>query len=258
MGLWVRASALAFDTLLALIPLIGLTYWLLGKLGITERWLEYLKVYLMTQLAAFSDQKIQEVLESLLGRVHHFSWGYVGGLLFLYAGGSLITKFGAGLDHILRVRDADQISFDSRYLRLTLRRGIVMAGLPIVLLFSLVVSSWLRENSWLSFLFEIRTVGPLFALPLAWAATLMALWLVYYFVPRNSVQAGSAFRAALLAAALLELTKFLLAKFNSYALTTQQIYGVFASLPVTLLWIQLSWTILMSSGLLLKVRPRQR
>ena len=72
-------------------------------------------------------------------------------------------------------------------------------------------------------------------------------------MPSRPSPAG-ALRAALIVVPALEVTRFLVAWANRYAVTTHEIYGVFAVLPLTLLWVQIGWTIILSGGTLLKLR----
>jgi membrane protein len=70
------------------------------------------------------------------------------------------------------------------------------------------------------------------------------LWLLYTVVPNRRVSARDAAVGALLGAVLFEIARWGFALFVHHAQTYQQIYGAaLAALPILLLWIYLSWII---------------
>ena len=79
---------------------------------------------------------------------------------------------------------------------------------------------------------------------LPFVVTFITLWLLYVVVPNRPVSLKHAAIGALLGALLFELARWGFSMFVRHAQTYQQIYGAaLAALPIFLLWIYLSWII---------------
>jgi membrane protein len=80
-------------------------------------------------------------------------------------------------------------------------------------------------------------------------APYILLWLlftvVYMIMPNTRVHFGSAFLAAVLAGSGYQLLQIGYVKFQIYVTSYNAIYGSFAALPLFLVWLQLSWTIVL-------------
>ena len=73
----------------------------------------------------------------------------------------------------------------------------------------------------------------------------LGLFILYWTIPNRTVPMYSAIIAACFSATIFELLKhifsFLMSNFTSYEL----VYGAFAAIPIFLLWIFLSWNIVL-------------
>ena len=73
--------------------------------------------------------------------------------------------------------------------------------------------------------------------------TFITLWLMYAVIPNRPVVRRDAAIGALLGAILFEIARWGFTVFVRNAQTYQQIYGALAVIPTFLLWIYLSWVI---------------
>ena len=174
------------------------------------------------------------------------------GLAFLiYTVYNLIDRFGASIDFILE--SSPHPPPDKRHMvKLIGRRLIVMLGMPIALTVSLGISQWIRKDSWFHLLTDIDVVGSFLAIPIAWLTTIVALFLIYYFVPRTPVPAKQAFKVALIIGPLVEMFRFGIGIYNGYAVSVHKIYGVFAVIPMLILWVFLTWMLLLVGGMMIR------
>ncbi len=78
---------------------------------------------------------------------------------------------------------------------------------------------------------------------LPFLVTFFTLWVMYTGIPNCLVRWRDAAIGALLGAVLFEIARWGFTVFIQHAQTYQQIYGVLASIPIFLLWIYLSWVI---------------
>jgi membrane protein len=77
------------------------------------------------------------------------------------------------------------------------------------------------------------------------AASAAAFFLMYVFVPHRRVPWKHALVGGVAAAVLFELAKEGFARYVSYAPTVSIVYGTFAALPLFLLWLYLSWLVVL-------------
>ncbi len=240
-----RAAALAFHTVLGIVPTLGLLFWYLAYSPLTDQWLEQTKYFILQHLTIDSGNTFQTYFEKLTSKVHGHSWGWVGLVIFIYTAWSLVAKFGQSLDFIITSRETEDPPEPIGYLLLYGRRALAMLFLPIALAFSIALSQWVRQDSWLHYLFEFKAIGKYIAIPFAWLGAIMATTLIYYFIPSRPIQFKQALKAGLLAGPLSEIVRILFAQYNIRAVSVHKIYGVLAVVPMFILWIQVAWMVLL-------------
>ena len=117
-------------------------------------------------------------------------------------------------------------------------------------LFKLLVSLGLGREFWEYGAMALRVV------PIALSS--LAFALLYYTVPNRQVLASDAALGGLVAALALEGTKFGFAEFIAHFSTHQLVYGPFASVPIFLLWIYVSWLVVLSGAIVTAALPNFR
>lgn len=246
-----RSAALAYHTLLSIVPVVGLGLWYLKKIGISDHWVGLTRSYILEHLNVTSSDVFLKQFDQLTQKVQGNGWGWVGLLILLYACWSLLGKFSGSLDAILNeVPSGSRFSFLSW--RIWMRRLLAMLGLPIALMISLALSQWIRRDSWLHQLFEIPLLGRFIGMPVAWLSVITSVFFVYYFIPRRRTSLQSALKVAAIVAPLLEGLRAGLGIYAHYAVSMHKIYGILSVIPLFMLWIQLSWTVLLTGALWLE------
>jgi membrane protein len=257
--LLMRSAALAYHTLLGVIPLVGLGFWYLHRIGVTDRWLIVTRDFVLDRLNVSSSEVFLEYFNRATQKAQGQGWSWIGLLILLYTGFGLLGKFGNSLDAVL-IHSGEKAHSQKAASIVWGKRFVGMLGLPLALMISVVVSQWIREDSWLNKLIEVPHFGPLFALPIAWLTTIISVFFVYYFTPTVNVKMKTAFRVALVVGPCLEFLREALGVYSHYAVSVHKIYGIFAVVPLFILWIQLSWAILLGGAFWLlpdSVRPKK-
>lgn len=247
----VRAAALGFHTLLAIVPCVGLVFWYLSRINVLDQWRDLVKGFVLDQLNTSSSEVFSHYFEILTGTVSGGSWGWIGLGVFIYTAWNMIARFGDSLDIILG-SVPEHPSVKLSYLQLIGRRILIMLGLPIAMTISLGVSQWIRQDSWFHYLVSWKAVGPIIALPVAWLTGVVATFFVYYFVPRIHVRWTEALKAAAIVVPLTEVVSYGFGVYNAHAVSVYKVYGVLAVIPIFILWIQLFWMILLAGALLIE------
>ncbi len=251
-----KSSVLAFHTILSIVPAVALIFWYLKHIGVSQQWFNLTRGYLLSQLSGSSDSVLIQYFDRMASVTRSNSWGWVGLLIVFYTTWNLVRKFGASLDQILETSPEQDFITKRGFWKLMVRRFLIIFLLPVGLMASLIISQWVRSDSWFKYLLDINTVGPIFALPLAWAVDIVALFLIYHFVPKTHVTARQALKAAVFAGPAIEIAKFVLGTMTARMVMMHRIYGVFVAVPLFMLWVQLAWMIILIGGLLIRFSKR--
>ncbi len=222
-----RATSLAYTTLLALVPSLAVSFSLLKAFGVhhqvrplLEEFLAPLGVQggaLAARLVAFVNQVDTRVL------------GAAGLVLLVYTAVALINKIEEAFNAVWRVSQAR-----SFVLRLSGYLSVLLLG-P-VLLFSL--AAFVVEH------FGGVALGG--ALP--FLLTVAAFWFVYLLLPNTRVKGRPALWAALWAAVVWRLSGMAFAHLVAGSARYEALYSSFVGTILFLLWLQLSWLIFLAGA----------
>ena len=246
-----RAAALAFHSILAVVPAIGISFAYLRVLGVTAKWRIATRAFILSHFDVGTGEEALKALENLTKSVSSRSTSIIVVLILSYTVFNLVRRLGDALDAVLHM-SGHEIPTQRKFWSLMFRRSVVLLLLPISLTISQVATSWIREDSWFRFLFRIDTVGPILALPLSWVIDIAAIYALYAFLPRRRVDLRSTVLPAVVSGLLFEFGRALIGLYSHSAITNQKIYGAFAAIPLFLIWIQFAWILFLSGALLIK------
>jgi membrane protein len=131
--------------------------------------------------------------------------------------------------------------------------GMLTIG-PILIGGSLSITSWLLGRS-ADLVHSPHELGFVFLKVVPFMLTILALSLLYLIVPNTSVPKFHAFLSGTIAGIAFELMKIWFGWYITHFTAYKLVYGAFASIPVFLLWIYLSWLIVLSGALLTASLP---
>ena len=232
--LFVRSAALAYHTLLGIVPLLGLVFWYLKRIGLTEQWIQALRVFVLERINVSSSAEFLKVFDKITLQTKGQSWGWIGLVLLSYSAMNLVAKFGQGLDAVLGIQYQSEKTF-TRWMKVWRRRVLGFLGLPVALSVSLFVSQNWGRRFW--------------EIPLLWFCTSLSVFFVYYFIPSRKFHIKKCLKVSLIVGPVLELLRMGLGFYSQYAVSVHKMYGVFAVIPLFILWIQLSWAVLLGGAL---------
>jgi membrane protein len=242
------AGSLTFTTVLSIVPLFAVALALFSAFPLFNEYRDALQT-----LAAKTLPK--QIADTVLNYVAEFASQAgrltAAGLLFLAVSAlAMIMTVDHALNDIWQVRNRRPL-----WQRLLIYWAILTLG-PIVIGASLTASSFL----WAPSDEELRSVPWLARLLLDYTPALLtgvAYAALYVKVPNRPVRWRDALIGGFVAALLSELLR---AGFAYYVArgTVRSIYGAFAALPLFLLWIYLSWYVLLFGAAITSTLPRLR
>jgi membrane protein len=241
------AAALSFTTLLGLVPMLVMGAVLIETLPFGIKLSAALEKFLLSTLLP---DKAGTVIAKYLGQFAHragrMTWIGIG-LLGVVALMQMLT-----IEHAFNA--IWKVRAPRPWLkRLAMHLVALLAG-PLVFGAALAGVTYLAGVSF-GFFDEPRWVRALFAqvLPVVFLATLFAL--LYWAVPNRPVTRRHAVLAGTLAALAFVGMQRLFALYIVMFPTYTTVYGTFAAIPIFLLWLHLSWSVILLGALLTAELP---
>ncbi|MGE0355972.1 MAG: YihY family inner membrane protein [Burkholderiales bacterium] len=231
------AGSLTFTTLLALVPLFTVVVAVLSALPYFEDAMVQVKVFLLLNLVPEIAGKVitvymQQFAEAA-GRLTSVS------LVALFAMAlAMLFTVDRSLNVIWRVERLRPL-----WLSVTGYVALLLIG-PALMGVSLWASSWVLAAS-LDRLVMPSQLEALVLRMVPLAGSAIVFFLVYRIIPNRHVPALHALAGGVLAALAFELMKSVFAGYLRAVPTYRLVYGAFASLPIFMLWLYLSWLVVL-------------
>ncbi|WP_417594903.1 YihY family inner membrane protein [Oceanospirillum sp.] len=244
------AAAMTYTTLFALVPLMTVAYSILSALPSTEGAGAGIQDLLFRNLLPESSQVVSNYLADFAQQARNLTFVGVG---FLIITAILMMKsIERAFNRIWSVAEDRKgaSSFLLYWSVLTLGPLLMGSGMAVT---SFVVSHKL-------FLDATDTLGItailLQFLPLLTSS--VAFMMLFFFVPKTHVSLRHAWLGGIFTAVCFELAKWGFSHFVSLSPSYQVVYGAFAAVPLFLLWIYISWNILLLGATLVMALQRYR
>jgi membrane protein len=240
--LGIRASGLTLYSLLSLVPVLALMFGIAKGFGLETR----LQSWITSQ---FHGQ--QEVLEYLIVFARRMLSQTKGGLVagagvafLLYTVIRVIGYIEQAFNTIWSVGTSRSLTRKfSDYLSLILVGPFLILGAASLNVYIAAMVHRAAESAPLS-----QFVGPLVALALRFAPLAM-VWVLftflYLFLPNTRVRIGSALVGGAVAGIVFQMVQTLYIELQIGVSSNNAVYGSFAALPLFIIWLQISWHIVL-------------
>jgi len=229
-GVWLTASALAFVTILSLIPLLT-AFSFVGARVFSQYPQRSLEVFV--QVLPYSDKTVTDKITEFLDQAETIHG--VGVFAFFATTLFLFSTVEGTLNKIWNVSGTRPFRVRLLSFVLLLFWGPLLVGATFT---SLIL---LRQSPGLRLLFEqsfLLSVAP-------FVATVIGLTMLYWLVPYAAVQIRNALAGGLLAGILLELVRQAFGSYVQLFRNINVVYGSFAFAMLFLISIELTWTIIL-------------
>lgn len=231
------AGALSFTTVFALVPLLTVALSIFASFQEFQRFSDAVTGFVFKHFVPTSGTEVEAYIKAFVTKASQLTAVGIGALVI--SGLLLMTSIEHAFNRIWRVPVPRRAlaRFVVFWTVLTLGPLLVGAGLAVS---SAIVAAPLFAGWQGHVAFESSL---LHALP--FLVSLAAATLAYLVVPNCPVRLRHALAGGLFAAAAFQVAKWAFTEFIGRFATYQQIYGALAFFPVFLLWIYVSWSILL-------------
>ena len=237
-----RASALTFFTLISIVPIIAMMFGIAKGFGLQAK----VEAEILMRMQGQNEiaEKVITFSNSLLGNAQG---GFIAGIGVLFLFWSVINVlsniensfneiWGVKTPRLLGRKFTDYIS--------------IMGVCPILLVVSssatVVISSQIETIIYRYS--ALSLVAPLIMFMLRfmpYCIMWIVLTFVFIFMPNTKVKFKSALIAGVIAGTILQIVQWIYINFQIGAANYGAIYGSFAALPLFLIWLQVSWLVIL-------------
>lgn len=230
------AAALTYTTLFAVVPLMTVTFVTLSAVPAFQGVGEQIQDFVFRNFVPTTGAAVQEYLKGFTVQARQLTW--IGVLALAVTAFMMLVNIEQAFNTIWRVRKS--------------RRGVssfllywaILSLGPLLLGSGFAISTYLGSSTLLSGPHALAGMKILLGFtPLLFSVA--AFTLIYATVPNASVPFKHALLGGIFTAVLFEVAKAIFGLYVNFFPGYQLIYGAFATVPLFLLWLYLSWLIVL-------------
>jgi membrane protein len=227
-----RATALSYVTLLSIVPLLAFAFSVLKGLGVQQQ----LKPVLL-RVAAGQEELVTTMLD-YVGKTNVGALGTIGLLFLIWTVVKTLGTVEKSFNEIWGVQQQRSV-----FRKFTDYVSVLVTA-PLLLIVAMSLTGYLQsEVAQQSPL--VRVAGHVVIRLLPFFGTWVAFSAVYVFMPNTSVKITSAIIGGVIAGTVWQFAFWGYTKFQVGVARNNAIYGTFAALPIFMVWLYVSWTIVL-------------
>lgn len=229
------AGALSYTTLVSLVPLTVAVLAMFAAFPMFEEARDTLINFVFSNFVPAAGETVQKALLDFASNARKLTGISI--LVMLFSAVSMMNSIEDRLNRIWKVRNHRPWGP-----RLLLYWAALTLG-PIMVVGGIAVTSYVAAVPMFRDASEQLGIGQELLKALPFVVTFLTLWLMYTTIPNRRVNKKHTAIGAFLGAILFELARWMFTHYVQHAQNYQQIYGALAIIPLLLLWIYLSWVI---------------
>lgn len=235
-----RAMSLVFTTLLAIVPLLAVSFSVLKGFGVHNQ----IEPFLFSVLAPLGE-KGAEVTERIIEFVENIKVGVLGSLglaLLFYSAFSLIQKVEGAFNSIWRLKQSRSL-----IRRLSDYLSVLLVG-PVLVFTALGVSASMMSSEIVQSILAVEPLGSLyrvFARLVPYLLIIAAFTFFYMFIPNTRVRFRYAVWGGAVSGVVWQTASWGFATLVVYSTRYTAIYSGFAILIFFMMWVYLNWLIVL-------------
>lgn len=227
------AGSLSYTTVFALVPLSAVAFGVMSAFPVFQQWTEQLSDFVFSSFVPGAARTVESYLQEFTASVSKLT---LAGILALIVSAILtLSSIETTFNRIWRVKAPRPKLTRFLVYWTVLTLGAILAGAVLALT---------------SYLYTVAGAGAAAygERLIRWTPTLVELagfTAAYLVIPNRRVSWRNGLAGGVLATALFELSKYGFALYLSNFPSYQQIYGALAAIPIFLLWIYVSWLVIL-------------
>lgn len=234
-----QITALAYRSMLAVVPAIAIGFYLTDGLGLRDKFAEVLRVNLveqdMTDLLLGAADNIVRTAESGL-------FGFISMASFVWIVLSLMITVRQVFNNVWKVdKERNFLKMIGIVIGIT-----ILSPFVVIIFFSgSVVYSHVLNLIFPSHIAELDSLKSLLSWALFAGVSVMVLSAMYKYVPGTKVRYKHALKAALISGIIFTGVQYLYLETQVMVAKQSAVYGVVAAIPLLMIWLNMGWTIIL-------------
>lgn len=234
-----QVTALAYNSMLAVVPAIAIGIYLTDTIGLRDHFAQMLYSNLgeseITEIILHAADNIVKTAESGL-------FGFISMATFVWIVISLMITVHQVFNNVWKVeRDSNLLRTIGVVLGITLLSPfVVMLFFSGSVLYSHVLTLLFPDNLYLASHIRSFLTWLVFA-----AVAVGVLHVMYKFIPATKVHSRYSLKAALLSGIIFTGVQYLYLETQVMVAKQSAVYGVFAAIPLFMIWLNLGWSIVL-------------
>ncbi len=239
--LTLRAMSLVYTTLLSIVPVIAISFSVLKAFGIHN---EVIEPFLLRFLEPLGD-KGTDITSQIIGFVENMKVGVLGSIgmaMLFYTVVSVIQKVEKSFNAIWGIKKQRTLAR-----RFSDYVSVILIG-PVLIFSAMGLTATFTSNTIVQKVISIEPFGTFFYYAvelMPYVLVCSAFTFLYVFIPNTKVHLKSAIVGGLIAGVLWEFAGWGFATFTVSSAKYAAVYSGFAILLMFLIWLYLSWLILL-------------
>ena len=236
-----RAAALTYHTLLSIVPLLAVAFALFKAFGGLRRLEKPMRDLIVQNLAVGREAEVGTWLDQFITNINAGAIAGVGVLILFYSAVGLLTNMERSFNRIWGAHRGRPffVRFAIYWCLISLTPPLM--GYSISLTARFESSEFMATVvAWLPF-----GLGKLLLSTTSVAAACVAFTLIYLIVPAAKVRPKPALLGGLVAGLLWSGSKYLFISLTAGSLKYSAVYGALGVLPLLMLWMYISWIIVL-------------
>ena len=234
-----QAVALSFFSTMSVVPFIAIVFAITGGLGLADKLQEFLYGYFenSTQIIDFVINAARNIIDSTEGG----GMGAISGLLFAWIVVWMMLSVERVFNNVWQVTTNRNIFKRLSYIiaMLLIAPFVIMVFFSGTIFYSHVLEL-LGLNSESLTIFNTVVAWIIFGVIVTFTFSAM-----YKFIPNAKVNYGAALRAAIPAAIAFTVMNYLYLETQVLVTRLNAVYGVFAAVPLFMMWVNVGWNIIL-------------
>jgi len=227
------AASLTYTSLLALIPFLVIGFTILRELALFPEMVNSFQMAILHIFSPDAGEDVKRYIQNIVNKGG--SLPVVSFLALAVTAVMMLYTINDALNRIWRV------DYKRRTLRSFVMYIMVLLSGPLLLGGSLAMTTYLVSHS----LLQDEALGLNWLASIPWVVTFVAFTSLYRWVPNTEVEWKYALSGGLVAMLLFELAKWGFALYIKWVPTYGLLYGTLAAIPLTLVWIYISWLVVL-------------
>ena len=233
----IRASGLAYSSLLAAVPLVAVGFALFSAFGAFDEVKQKVQEFLFSQFLPTSQDEIVLYFNQFADGASKM--GLIGFLFLVLASILLLDNIESNFNDIWRVTTRRRF-----IAKITSYTSVLVFG-TLFLGASITISARIKAALFRDVSFDLGTLETLGTWIFPWSLSFLAFLLMYKVIPFTRVRFRSALLGAVVGSILWEVGKNLFANSIGQSVRYSTIYGSLAAVPIFLIWLYITWIIVL-------------